>query len=44
MVEFENEEDRRYYLKEDPAHAAFVKSMDGLVDGLGVMDFEDGVF
>ena len=45
VVEFESEEDRDYYVKEDPAHAAFKKSMDGLLVGRpGIMDFEPGSF
>lgn len=44
VVEFESEEDVKYYLKEDPAHIAFVKSLDGLVEKLGIMDYMPGVF
>jgi len=41
---FENEEDRRYYLEEDPAHLDFVKSLDGIVRNVRVLDFSPGVF
>lgn len=45
VVEFESERDRKYYLEEDPAHAAFVRSLEGVIAGKpGIMDFEDGVF
>lgn len=44
MVEFASEEDRRFYVEEDPAHRAFVESLDGLVGGIGVVDFEPGVW
>lgn len=43
-MEFENEEDRKYYLEEDPAHLEFVKSLDGVVQGITVLDFVPGVF
>ncbi len=33
-----------YYLKEDPAHLAFVKSLDGLVEKVGIMDYMPGGF
>lgn len=44
VVEFENEEDRKYYLEKDPAHLAFVKSLDGLVNSITVLDFNPGIF
>lgn len=44
MVEFENEEDRKYYLEKDPEHLAFVKSLDGKVVSITVLDFNPGVF
>jgi len=43
-VEFGSMEDRDYYVKEDGAHKAFVKGLEGLVDKAVVVDFEDGVF
>lgn len=45
MVEFENEEDRDYYLNKDPAHLGFVKSITegNLVSGITVLDFVPGV-
>ncbi len=44
MVEFASEEDRRFYLEEDAAHRAFVEGLEGLVGGVGVVDFEGGVW
>lgn len=41
---FSNEEDRRYYLEEDPAHLEFVKSLEGLVQNVRVVDYSPGVF
>jgi hypothetical protein len=44
VSEFESEEDRKYYLEEDPAHLEFVKSLDGIVQNVRVVDFEPGKF
>lgn len=44
ISEFENEEDRQYYLKEDPAHLAFIKSVAGIVSKVQVVDFTPGEF
>lgn len=44
MSQFESEEDRRYYLEKDPAHLEFVRSLEGLVRNVRVVDFEPGVF
>jgi len=41
---FESEEDREYYLKKDPAHLAFVKSLEGLIQNVRVVDYEPGKF
>jgi len=41
---FANEEDRRYYLEDDPAHLAFVKSLDGIIQNVRVVDYEPGAF
>jgi hypothetical protein len=41
---FENEEDRKYYLEQDPAHMAFVKSLEGVIQKLRVVDFSPDVF
>jgi len=35
VVEFESEEDRKYYLEKDPAHLAFVESVKPLVNKVG---------
>lgn len=44
MVEFTNAEDRDYYVKEDPKHQEFVKSLDGLIEKAQVIDFTDGKY
>lgn len=44
ISEFQNEEDRKYYLEKDPAHLAFVKSLDGIMQNVRVVDFEPGKF
>jgi Stress responsive A/B Barrel Domain len=38
-VTFSKKEDRDYYVQEDPAHTAFVKTLDALDDAI-VFDFE----
>lgn len=43
-MEFSNADDRDYYVKTDPAHQAFIKSVGGLVDKAIVVDFSDGVY
>lgn len=44
MSEFQSEEDRKYYLEKDPAHLEFVKSLDGVMENVRVVDFEPGKF
>lgn len=44
MIEFENEEDRNFYVKQDEAHLAFVASLEGLVDGAQVLDYTAGKY
>ncbi|KAK4547968.1 hypothetical protein LTR36_010687 [Oleoguttula mirabilis] len=44
VSEFQSEEDRKYYLEEDPAHLAFVKSLEGVMQNVRVLDFEPGKF
>ncbi|KAL2760181.1 hypothetical protein ACRALDRAFT_1091148 [Sodiomyces alcalophilus JCM 7366] len=39
VVEFASAEDRDYYVKDDPAHQAFVKSIGGLIEKAVVVDF-----
>jgi hypothetical protein len=43
-VEFENDDDRTYYLDQDPAHLAFKKSIGTVVKKVQVVDFTPGVF
>ena len=44
VVEFDSEEDRHYYVKEDPAHVNFVKDVRPLVSQIQVVDFVPGKF
>ncbi|MCJ1244046.1 hypothetical protein MMC30_001243 [Trapelia coarctata] len=44
VVHFANEEDREYYISKDPAHLAFVKSLEGIVERAQVVDYVPGVF
>ncbi|CAI4220078.1 unnamed protein product [Parascedosporium putredinis] len=44
VVEFASASDRDYYVSDDPAHRAFVQSIDGLVEKAVVVDFQDGEF
>ncbi|KAF7553319.1 hypothetical protein G7Z17_g3718 [Cylindrodendrum hubeiense] len=44
VVEFSTAEDRDYYVKTDPAHQAFIKTIGALVDKAIVVDFADGVY
>ncbi|KAH9825793.1 stress-response A/B barrel domain-containing protein HS1-like [Teratosphaeria destructans] len=44
ISEFQNEEDRKYYLERDPAHLAFVASLKDVVQNARVLDFEPGKF
>jgi hypothetical protein len=44
VVEFATEEDRNYYVRLDPAHLAFVKSIGTLIEKAQVLDFTPGVF
>ncbi|RAK95613.1 uncharacterized protein BO80DRAFT_321448, partial [Aspergillus ibericus CBS 121593] len=38
VVQFPTAEDRDYYVKQDPAHQAFVKSLDGIIEKAQVID------
>ncbi|KAI6868207.1 hypothetical protein KC318_g18629 [Hortaea werneckii] len=44
VSEFQSEEDRKYYLEQDPAHLEFVASLKGIVGNVRVVDFEPGKF
>ncbi|EOD46538.1 putative stress responsive a b barrel domain-containing protein [Neofusicoccum parvum UCRNP2] len=44
VSEFENEEDRQYYLDKDPAHIEFKNAVKDLVQTVRVVDFEPGKF
>ncbi|KAB8216994.1 hypothetical protein BDV33DRAFT_206775 [Aspergillus novoparasiticus] len=44
VVEFASAADRDYYVKEDPVHQEFVKSLDGVVEKVQAIDFTPGVF
>jgi len=41
---FASQEDRNYYIEKDPAHLAFVKSLDGVIQNVRVVDYEPGEF
>lgn len=42
IVEFENEEDRNYYVRKDPAHLDFINTIGAFVARAQVLDFEPG--
>lgn len=44
MEEFENDEDRKYYLEEEPEHKLFVKDLVSLIDKVQIVDFTPGCF
>ncbi|KAF2497951.1 dabb-domain-containing protein [Lophium mytilinum] len=44
VVEFENEEDRKYYLESDPSHVQFTKDVGPIIQNVRVVDFEPGKF
>ena len=44
VVHFANVSDRKYYLEEDPAHKAFHKSLDGILQNIRIIDYESGIF
>lgn len=44
VVEFENDQDREYYLKGDPAHREFVRSLSDVIQSAGIVDFNPGVY
>lgn len=43
-MEFESEKDRKYYVEQDPAHQAFIKSLDGIMERARIVDYEPNVF
>ncbi|KAL2021714.1 hypothetical protein VTK56DRAFT_6657 [Thermocarpiscus australiensis] len=44
VVQFANSDDRNYYVEQDPAHQAFKKDIEPLVEKVTVLDFTSGVF
>ncbi|CED84965.1 Stress responsive alpha-beta barrel [Phaffia rhodozyma] len=44
LVEFENDDDRQYYLHTDPAHDEFKKFVTPLVQEAVILDFNEGSF
>ncbi|KAI2616785.1 dabb-domain-containing protein [Hypoxylon sp. NC1633] len=44
IMEFENEDDRKYYLEKDPTHLGFIASVKDILDRIQVVDFTPGVF
>jgi hypothetical protein len=41
---FTSEQDRDYYVNDDPAHKAFVQTIRPIIASVRVVDFETGVF
>ncbi|KAJ6006034.1 Dimeric alpha-beta barrel [Penicillium sp. IBT 35674x] len=44
VVEFKSAADRDYYVHSDPAHLAFVESLEGILEIAQVIDYTPGVF
>ncbi|KAJ8106355.1 hypothetical protein OPT61_g9592 [Boeremia exigua] len=44
ILRFSSNEDRDYYVKEDPAHQAFKDAAAAVVEKAIVVDFQEGVF
>ena len=44
VVIFKSEEDRKYYLEQDPVHLEFVKSIEGVVEKAVILDYEPSSF
>lgn len=44
MMQFENAEDRDYYIHSDPVHQEFVKYVKPFLQNIRVVDFEPGKF
>jgi len=44
VFHFDNKEDLEYYMNEDPAHLAFKKSLEGVVEKATVVDYEPSKF
>ncbi|KAI1371960.1 dabb-domain-containing protein [Hypoxylon crocopeplum] len=44
ILQFENEEDRKYYLEKDPAHLEFGASIKDIIEKVQVVDFTPGAF
>ncbi|GCB21504.1 probable protein Pop3 [Aspergillus awamori] len=44
VVHFASAEDRDYYVAKDPAHQAFVKSLNGIIEKVQAIDFTDRVY
>jgi len=44
VSQFASEEDRDYYLEEDTVHLGFVKSLEGVIENVRVVDFTPGAF
>ena len=42
--EFNNSEDRDYYVRSDPAHLLFIQGAKGFIDKAQVVDFAVGVW
>jgi hypothetical protein len=44
IVQFHSNEDRTYYVEQDPAHQAFKAAAADVLENVIVVDFQEGVF
>jgi Stress responsive A/B Barrel Domain. len=44
VVQFENHNDRDYYVQHDPVHKAFKKEIEPIIEKVTVLDFINGEF
>ena len=44
VVQFSSDEDRDYYVNQDPAHDAFKQAAGTFIEKAVVVDFQNGVF
>jgi len=44
VIQFENHNDRDYYVQHDPVHKAFKKEIEPIIEKVTVLDFINGEF
>jgi hypothetical protein len=44
IIRFDSNEDRDYYVKEDPAHQAFKNAAAAVIEKAQVIDFQEDIF